>query len=324
MELAAVVMVPDQKDFASVSQPGLHVLPLRPLSSPLLPILGNDVLHTWIERIRKLGVSKLWLTSLREREICSGLGKLFQQGVERFLMVKLKSYAEMDLADVFRFHCQGQNSVTDVEDSKGQLGVSILDAAASPAIAREPESSNLLACVESAKYAFRGYAKRILSSRERQALIGDALTGACAMRPLGKEVREQVWIGKGVSLADSAKILGPTYIGDRTVVRAGAVIGPFASIEHDCIVDCGTRVQESTVLPCTYIAPGLLIRHALLNAGHLEDLQRNVIANIEAAGLAGKTQSRGSSARPFDSFPVAAHPSWENSTSSSKWHEVML
>lgn len=322
MELAAVVMVPDQKDFVSVNQPGLHVLPLRPLTSPLLPIVGNDVLHTWTDRIRKLGVSKLWLTSLRERDVCSDLGKLFQQGVERFLMVKLKSYAEMDLADVVRFHCEGQNSVTDVEDSKGQLGVSILDGAASPAMAREPEFSNVLACAEPAKYAFRGYAKRILSSKERQALIGDALTGACAMRPLGREVRDQVWIGKGASLADSAKILGPTYIGDRTVVRAGAVIGPFASIEHDCTVDCGTTVEESTVLPCTYIAPGLLIRHALVDGGHLEDLHRGLIADIEAAGLSRRTQTRNDNATSLDA--LAASQPWERPHSSAKWQEVSL
>lgn len=323
MELAAVVMVPDQKDFSSVNQPRLHLLPLRPLCSPLLPILGNDVLHTWADRIRKLGVTKLWLTSLRERDVCAGLGKLFQQGVERFLMVKLKSYAEMDLADVVRFHCQGQNSVTDVEDSKGQLGVSILDRVASPAASREQAPSDILACAERAKYAFRGYAKRILSSKERQTLIGDALTGACAMRPLGQEIRQQVWIGKGVSLADSAQILGPTYIGDRTIVRAGAVVGPFASIEHDCIVDCGTSVEESTVLPCTYIAPGLRIRQALVNGGHLEDLQRGVIADVEAAGLANRTQSRRSDVRSLDQLPLAASHPWETH-SSAQWQEVSL
>ena len=323
MELAAVVMVPDQNDFASINRPRLHLLPLRPLSSPLLPILGNDVLRTWTDRIRKLGVTKLWLTSLAERDVYSGLARLFQRGVERFLMVKLKSYAEMDLADVVRFHCQGQNSVTDVEDSKGQLGVSILDRAASAAASEEQVPSDILACPERAKYAFRGYAKRILSSKERQALIGDALTGACAMRPLGQEIRRQVWVGKGVSLADSAQVLGPTYIGDRTVVRAGAVVGPFASVERDCIVDCGTRVEESSVLPSTYIGPGLLIRRALVNGGHLEDLQRGVIADVEAAGLANRTRSRRSDARSRDQMPlVASHP-WE-SHSSAKWQEVSL
>lgn len=324
MELAAVVMVPDQNDFASVNRPRLHLLPLRPLSSPLLPILGNDVLHTWTDRIRKLGVTKLWLTSLAERDVYSGLARLFQRGVERFLMVKLKSYAEMDLADVVRFHCQGQNSVTDVEDSKGQLGVSILDRVGSAAASQKLEPSGMIpVCPERAKYAFRGYAKRILSSKERQALIGDALTGACAMRPLGQEIREQVWVGKGVSLADSAQVLGPTYIGDRTVVRAGAVVGPFTSVEHDCIVDCGTRLEESSVLPSTYIGPGLLIRRALVNGGHLEDLQRGVIADVEAAGLARTTNARRNDARILDVLPLTASHPWE-SHSSAKWQEVSL
>jgi carbonic anhydrase/acetyltransferase-like protein (isoleucine patch superfamily) len=77
------------------------------------------------------------------------------------------------------------------------------------------------------------------------------------MRPLGTEIREQVWVGEGANLADSVRVIGPTYIGARTIVQAGATIGPFASVEHDCVVGCGTTVERSTVLPYTYLAPGL-------------------------------------------------------------------
>jgi carbonic anhydrase/acetyltransferase-like protein (isoleucine patch superfamily) len=131
-----------------------------------------------------------------------------------------------------------------------------------------------------------------LSASERLELVGDALTGGCAMRPLGTEIREQVWVGDGVSLADSARVVGPTYIGARTIVRPGATIGPFASVEHDCVVDCGTTVERSTVLPYTYLAPGLLIRHGLVDGGYLEDLNWGVVADLQPAGLGSRIQRR--------------------------------
>ena len=137
-------------------------------------------------------------------------------------------------------------------------------------------------------YQFRGYAKRILSAKERQELVRDALTGACAMRPLGTEIREQVWVGEGANLADSVRVIGPTYIGARTIVHAGATIGPFASVERDCVVDCGTTVERSTVLPETYLAPGLLIRHQLVDGGYLEDLSWGAVADLRPAGLGNR------------------------------------
>jgi carbonic anhydrase/acetyltransferase-like protein (isoleucine patch superfamily) len=134
-------------------------------------------------------------------------------------------------------------------------------------------------------YTFRGYSKRILSAKERQELVGDGLTGGCAMRPLGTQVREQVWIGEGVHLADSARVIGPTYIGARTIIRAGATIGPFASVERDCVVDCGATVERSTILPGTYLASGVLIRNAVVDGGFLEDLEGGAIVDLQPASL---------------------------------------
>ncbi len=45
----------------------------------------------------------------------SALAEFARQGVERLLMIKLKSYAEMDLADLLRFHCESRNPVTEAQ-----------------------------------------------------------------------------------------------------------------------------------------------------------------------------------------------------------------
>jgi hypothetical protein len=297
VELAAVIVVPDRDQQNLISKVHSPTAPafgsLRLPFSSRMPILGNDVLRSWMERVRNLGVRNLWIAPAAhdEGESRSRLADMARQGIERLLMIKLKSYAEMDLTDLFHFHCEKCNPVTEARDSRGKLGVSLMDCAAL-CTAEEKYGDSANACTP-VPYPFRGYAKRILAAQERQELVGDALTGACAMRPFGTEIREQVWIGEGANLADSVRVIGPTYIGAHTVVRAGATIGPFASIERDCVIDCGTTVERATVLPDTYLAPGLLIRNALVDGQYLEDLSWGAVADLQPAGLGGRIKRRG-------------------------------
>jgi carbonic anhydrase/acetyltransferase-like protein (isoleucine patch superfamily) len=339
MELGAVVMVPGGADLALAKDVGCRGLAgfenARPsVYTSRMPILGNDVLQSWIDRVRKLRVQSLWLASgVGDGSVMrSALAGLAQQGVARLLVIKLKSYAEMDLADLLRFHCERRNPVTEAQDARGQLGVSLLDKLALTGTGEKCESSAQPSGSRRIPYRFSGYAKRILSSQQRQELVGDALTGACAMRPCGTEIRERVWVGEGVVLADSARVIGPTYIGAHATVRAGATIGPFASVERDCVVDCGTTVEQSTVLPGTYLAPGLLIRDGLVDGGHFEEVGSGVVADLQPAGLGSRIEQPGSRREVFsmptdvfskvdDSFPWNFVPA---SSATQPWRQVRL
>ena len=303
MELAAVVVVPTKEDLTagigaySASTKTSHCA--QTIHSSRMPILGNDVLRSWMEPIRKTGVRSLWLTARSdEKNDAPDLTHFAREGVERLLMIRLKSYAEMDLLDLLRFHRERRNSITDAKDARGHLGVSLLDRGALSADSLSTVNHGCDFIDRDATicgrtpYEFRGYAKRILSAKERQELVGDALIGACAMRPSGTQIREQVWIGEGATLADTVRIIGPTYVGARTVVRAGATLGPLTSLEHDCVVDCGTTVEESTVLPYTYLASGLMIRRALVDGGNLEDLGSGIVADLRPLGLGSRLPRR--------------------------------
>ncbi|HEY3974140.1 MAG TPA: hypothetical protein VGM18_14125 [Candidatus Sulfotelmatobacter sp.] len=337
MELAAVVVVPSKDGLMAAEDFQSHAPETFEDSgafcSSRVPILGNDVMRSWMERVRKLGVQNLWLTSgSDEKSLGSELSRLARQGIDRLLVIKLKSYAEMDLSDLFRFHCNSRNSITEARDARGHLGISLLDRLALRAAERKYESSEVR-FAGGRPYHFNGYAKRILSAKERQELVGDALIGACALRPSGKQIREQVWIGEGASLADSVRVIGPTYIGARTIVRAGATIGPLASVERDCVVDCGTTVEQSTVLPDTYLAPGLMIRRAMVDGAHLEDLRSGIVADLQPAGLGSRIEpakSRKAESREAlqDVFPrMDGTQDWgfaASSTASQPWIQVRL
>jgi carbonic anhydrase/acetyltransferase-like protein (isoleucine patch superfamily) len=344
VELGAVVVVPGREDVAAIHVAAMRNIrpqaPVafensRPLYSSRMPILGNDVLRSWMDRVRKLGVQSLWLTSgsgdgSADR---SALAQFVRQGIERLLVIKLKSYAEMDLTDLLRFHCERRNPVTEAQDVRGRLGVSLLDHHALRSTGAERKPSCGSSDCGRTPYQFSGYAKRILSAKERQELVGDGLTGGCAMRPLGTQIRDQVWVGEGVNLSDSARIVGPTYIGAHTTVRAGATIGPFASVERDCVVDCGTTVERSTVLPHTYLAPGLLIRDGLVDGGYLEHLGWRAVADLLPAGLGRRIQPRESRTRLRSETAIEVFSeadggfAWGFSPSSSEpqpWLQVQL
>ena len=336
MELGAVVVVPARQDLMPLQEEHIPVPAgseiQRPHYSSRTPILGNDMLRSWMDRVRTLGVRSLWLVSNphdeNENVLPGALSEFIREGIQRLLMIKLRSYAELDLADLLRFHCEKRNPVTEAEDDRGLLGVSLRDR-----LALNPIGKNDNPCAPGgmhAPYQFRGYAKRILSARERQDLVGDALNRACAMRPLGTEIRERVWIGEGAKLASSVRLISPTYIGARTVVRAGATIGPFASVECDCVVDCGTTVERSTILPNTYLAPGLLIRHELVDGQYLEDLNWGAVADLRPAGLGNRIQRSGGLLRET-AARVSSRPSlassWNSvlfSSASQPWMQVQL
>lgn len=338
MELGAFVMVPGGDDFTGMREARPHGLavfenPRAPYSSRT-PILGNDVLQSWMDRVRKLGVQSLWLASgAGVGAATNALAEFARQGIERLLVIELTSYAELDLADLLRFHCERRNPVTEAHDAGGQLGVRLLDRPALRVTGDKHESCCPPTESMRSPYQFSGYAKRILSARERQELVGDGLTGACAMRPLGTQIREQVWIGEGVKVATSARVIGPTYIGAHTIVRAGATIGRFASVERDCVVDCGTTVERSTVLPDTYLAPGLLIRNGLVDGRRLEHLGWGAVADLELAGLGSRIPRRGSRKQPFSPATTDACSRGDNaiapkfalsSTESQPWLQVQL
>jgi len=339
VELGAFVVVPGREDFTTIHEVQPHVAASlenrRQLVCSRMPIVGNDVLQSWMGRIRKLGVQSLWLTSGRRDGTVtrSELAGFARQGIERLLVIKLNSYAEMDLADLVRFHCESRNPVTEAHDAQGQMGISLLDHLALRASEESNEVSAARCDSGQIPYQFSGYAKRILAARERQELVGDALTGACAMRPFGKQMGEQVWIGENVKLDSSVRILGPTYIGARSRIRAGATIGPFASVERDCVVDCGTTVERSTVLPRTYLAPGLLIRDGVVDGGYLEHLVWGTVADLQPAGLGSRIPRRNSRRPsscevPTEIFPPAdSVPAWgfaSSSGASQPWLQVEL
>jgi hypothetical protein len=201
----------------------------------------------------------------------------------------LGAYAEVDFPDLLRFHHNARATVTRVCDNHGPLDFWVLDSAP----AAQSELSLDLSSPEGTPSAYlaSGYVNRLNDARDLRRLAVDAFLGRCAIRPRGREIKPGVWIDDGARVHRSARIVAPAYIGRGTRVRASALITRCSNVERRCLVDYGTAIEDSSMLPYTYVGRGLDLAHSVCDGSRLVNLARNVAVTVEDAKIIGRTVS---------------------------------
>jgi len=272
-------------------------------NSPLVywDILGRSVLQRTIQRLRESGIE---LISVLNNEETSGKSQAepwekavleyTRGGVERILLISLGAYTEIDFPELLRWHSESRCPVTNVSDEQGPLGISVIDTKALAEGSRlRSRLSALSSC--SSSYEFSGYSNRLETPADYRRLALHGLAGMCQLVPVGTQVRPGIWTSDGARVSKSARILGPAYIGAGSRVRAGALIAGGSSIERNCDIDCGTVIENSSILPKTYLGPGLHVSQSVVNGSWLTHLGRNLeveLAETNLLGWAGNRASR--------------------------------
>lgn len=263
-------------------------------------ILGQSVVQRTIQRLRDSGIS---LISVLNSEGHSGkshaepwekaLLDFGRGGVERILLISLGAYSEIDFETLLRFHFESRCPVTNVSDDRGPLGISVIDpkAFAGETLLRSRLSA-LLSC--SSSYEFTGYSNRLETTADYRRLALHGLAGMCQLKPVGRQTGPGIWIGDGARISKSARILGPAYVGVNSRVRAGAFVAGGSAIERNCDIDCGTVIENSSVLPKTYLGPGLHVSQSVVNGSRLTHLGRNLEVDLAATNLLGWSGNRAS------------------------------
>ena len=77
-----------------------------------------------------------------------------------------------------------------------------------------------------------------------------------------------------------ARVVAPAYIGRGSNILEDASITRFSSIEKDCFVDCGTVIEESSILANTHIGIWLDVCHAIVEGNKILSLGRDVMIEI--------------------------------------------
>jgi NDP-sugar pyrophosphorylase family protein len=163
-------------------------------------------------------------------------------------------------------------------DRDGTLDLWVVDCAQ----AHQSELEGLLAQAEKigATYFIRDYVNRLQHPQDLRRLVSDALSGRCAMRPCGREVRPGIWIDAGAEIDRGARIVAPAYVGRSSKIQEDTLITRFSSIEKDCYVDCGTVVEDSSILANTHVGIWLEVRHAVANGNRFLSLEHEVVLEI--------------------------------------------
>jgi carbonic anhydrase/acetyltransferase-like protein (isoleucine patch superfamily) len=145
--------------------------------------------------------------------------------------------------------------------------------------------------VPSEDYVFSGYVNRLREIADLRRLTQDALMLDCELRPAAEQTKPGVWVGEGAEVSQDARLVAPCFIGAGAKVQSGAVVTRLSAIERHAEIDLGTVVEDSNILPLSYVGPGLDICHAVLGYSKIASLSRNATVALCDPQLAAELSS---------------------------------
>jgi len=283
----------------------------------LLDVLGATVLERVTQRLRAAGVSQISVVSsvgpeaktgleqacfaarvesieTTEAELWSSADEAFDKcreaGAELVVVLRLGAYADIDFEEVIQHHIDKRCRMTSAVDAKGRpLEVFLLEAA------RRGDASALFGSRfqrvrdDCERFQVKGYVNFLETVADFRCLALDGLLEKNGIRPVATEIKPGVWVGERARIHRNARILAPAFIGARAKIRAASLVTRNSVIEHHAEIDCGTVVENSTVLPFTYVGAGLDVMHSVVGFRRVFHLPRNVGVEISDAKLVGSS-----------------------------------
>jgi hypothetical protein len=279
----------------------------KSLGMPLatLDVAGKSTLQRMAERLQQYGVSSI--SAVVEAGAVSGVhnyglpsdvscvsaapdrfwrtaesvfNDMAQSGAELVVLIRLGAYAEADFERLVQFHLDRKERVTQMASGTQSLEVFCISAS------RRNDAASLFRTqlahcrTECPLLEHEGYLNALASPRDLRQFAIDILTRQTQTCPAGKEIKPGVWTAPGAMIEKGARVLAPAFIGSLARIRSGAVVTRCSSVERHAEVDCGTVVENSTVLPFSYVGAGLDLAHSIAGMGRIVNLQRDVTVDI--------------------------------------------
>ena len=278
-----------------------------------LEVLGKSITDHVVDRLQRSGVDSVTLIAAPgtfDRSVRKGVNVVTaspdqlwrsaetvfnlyaQAGAEIVVALRLGPYVEFDLEQVLHFHHERKNRVTRVVSSDGSpLEMCVIDAS------RRNDAAFLFRAelketrVASEDYVFSGYVNPLREVGDLRQLTQDALMLDCELRPDAEQIKPGIWIADGAEVSRDARLVAPCYIGAGAKVQSGAVVTRMSSVERNAEIDLGTVIENSNILPLSYVGPGLDICHAVLGYSKIASLQRNATVALCDPKLAAELSS---------------------------------
>jgi NDP-sugar pyrophosphorylase family protein len=296
-----VVIGAESEAFFSSASQGGESLAGQPLAC--IDILGRSMVERTIERFARAGVESVTVlvaaenmlgvpaaatpdhinvTVHRVGDIFSAIAHTLDEysdcGIEHAFVTSANLYAETDLLDLFYFHREARQAATRCVDREGPLELWVVDCGK----ALQNDLESLLTCPEKtrASYFTGDYVNSLIRPADLRRLVSDALSGRCAVRPSGREIKPGVWVDEKAEIHRGARIVAPAYIGRGSKVQQDTLITRCSSVERDCCIDCGTVIEDSSILANTSVGIWLDVCHAVASGNKLLSLGHEVVVEI--------------------------------------------
>lgn len=277
------------------------------LDTPLatLDVAGKSTLQRMAERLQQYGISSV--SAVVETAVPSGVrnfglpsditcissapdrfwrtaeavfNDMAQSGAELVVLIRLGAYAEVDFEKLVQFHIDRKERVTRMAFDEQMLEIFCISAS------RRNDAASLFRTQlahcrsECPLLQHEGYLNPLATARDLRQFAIDILTRQTQTCPAGKEIKPGVWTAPGAMIEKGARVLAPAFVGSLARVRSGAVITRCSSVERHAEVDCGTVIENSTVLPFSYVGAGLDLAHSIAGMGRIVNLHRDVTVTI--------------------------------------------
>ena len=213
-----------------------------------------------------------------------------QEGATQLLLLRIGCYSDVEYEALLRFHVQRGAVLTQAYGTAGALDLAVVEAACLRG-SETPYRKVLSAFIpEQERFFFDGYVNPLKEPRDLRQLVEDGLAGRCSLQPVGSEISPGVWIGAGAQVDPSVSITGPAFIGAGSRIAESCTIKGSSTIERDCEIDCGTTVDQSSVLQGLYVGVALNLQRSVVTRNKLFHLDRNVEVEIDDDRLLGTTK----------------------------------
>ena len=269
----------------------------------LTDVAGKTPLQRVVERLHKFGIYPV--TAVVEEQLCAGALKglngltpliapperfwrvaenafndVAQAGAELVILIKLGAYAEVDFEKMLQFHIDRHCRVSQAAQAGQPLEVFCISASRRNDAASLFRTQLTKCRSECPLFEHFGYTNLLADALDLRQFAIDILTLRTDTAPPGEQIRPGIWVAPRAQIEKGARVLAPAFIGSFARVRSGAVITRCTSVEHHAQVDCGTVVENSSVLPYCYVGAGLELAHSVAGFTQIWNLRRACTVQI--------------------------------------------
>jgi hypothetical protein len=274
----------------------------------LVEVVGKSALQRTAERLNQFGVSQIaaviegqssdcWLKPLNGvlqtvappdrfwRAAETAFNDLVQAGAELVILVRIGAYAEIDFESMVQSHLDGHCRVSQASRNGRAIDIFCISASRRNDAASLFRSHLTRCRSDCPLFEAGGYSNPLAGPLDLRQFAIDILTLQTQTAPAGEQIRPGVWTAARAQIEKGARVLAPAFVGSFARVRSGAVITRCSSVEHHAQVDCGTVVENSSVLPYCSLGAALELAHSVAGFSRVWNLRRDCAVEIADSKL---------------------------------------